>query len=1294
MNGNSTGTARTNRLTPFMNPAKAPVDNRSLTELLTYTAEVAKMIKYFDRNNKEKGSWDIFFKKNGTFFLAELANTDMEVIYRDGSQHILDYHRYAKNNLPKRAEMLLKLIDNIQGLSQLASHWYARSIQVRKAGDETQIEAKIKNIIVNHLKDENWYLNSLKPFLNNNFGVEKNEEESFSEEDLESMGLLWEIDDDEKTGLYLGLKKEEALDMMYERVKAIFASSYHHLLHITQYATDLLNNSLKNKDNHEPLLGLLIAFIKVFRFQQDHLNDFAKKHLDYYYHQVLDQKPKSAVVDHAYVHFLLNQGAPPCFIEEGTLLLAGVNNDGLESHYKTLQDLWVTEAEIKSLKSIFVSRNPDINFGSSFNLVSNIYAAPVANSKDGKGAAFDENDSTWAIVGEDQTNFSERQKTMEAGRIGIAISSPVFYMEAGDRTIIMDIRPEKESLDDLFLLFKDMAKNEGKSEGEIFSSLFYNALDFFATTETGWIKIEDFLFEGPSQWHDGGLKVTINLAKDLPPLVPLGADYEGEKYPSKWPMIKMVLNSGSSIYAYSFFQPLKLVEIDIQVKVDNLRKMVVNNGGGEFDNSTSFPPFGPVPNKDSLFLIGNRELFLKNIEKLDIDIEWNNLIEQEGGFETLYKHYTNAAGESLNITNDSFKVKVSALSHSKFHPEEEEEQQTLNLFDMEGSCLSNTTRLNNIDVKKLHLKPHLKEPLQLEPYNNDTRLGYIKLAFHEPSFAFAHTIYPKNMADAVTSNALLKTKKRWFWQKPVELLDIPSEPYNPMVKRISIHYEAKSTIRFLRKGVNISEDEFQSSIFHLSPFGYRSIFSEGKSIGRQFLQSFGSDGYLLIGLDKIKPGMPQNFLFELKIVDKTLLETSIKIKWYYLRHNEFIEIKKEQFLYDTTYNFTTNGVVSILIPEDISKGNSILPPDNYWLVASARGDVAKTLGRALKIVPHAVETQWVDNEDPNHYQENVVLPRIEDLVVKKGAIAAVGQIGDFFGGHPKEANELMWARVSERLRHKGRAINNWDYERLVLDKFPSIRQVKCLGSTGTGELVDPGEVTVVVVPETLSHEQLKPMVGFHVLDDIQKYLQANSSPHANIKIINPSYEWLKISADILLKPKLKNQSGKYLDMLYRDIENFICPWLETGIVKIGGGFKKRDLLLYILNRPYIEYVTSFSVVHVFEEVREIEKESEDGNEGLIITEKRYEYDLLDSAQPSQTRDEIRATKPWSILVPADLHMIDFSENKSYSKPQIAAIDQMVIGTDFVVKDGKLPPEEEETPWMKPSNEQFFIVNLD
>ena len=50
------------------------------------------------------------------------------------------------------------------------------------------------------------------------------------------------------------------------------------------------------------------------------------------------------------------------------------------------------------------------------------------------------------------------------------------------------------------------------------------------------------------------------------------------------------------------------------------------------------------------------------------------------------------------------------------------------------------------------------------------------------------------------------------------------------------------------------------------------------------------------------------------------------------------------------------------------------------------------------------------------------------------------------GNWQKEA-QTSTKRISERLRHKGRAITRFDYERITLEQFPEIWKVKCINHT-------------------------------------------------------------------------------------------------------------------------------------------------------------------------------------------------------------------------------------------------------
>ncbi len=77
--------------------------------------------------------------------------------------------------------------------------------------------------------------------------------------------------------------------------------------------------------------------------------------------------------------------------------------------------------------------------------------------------------------------------------------------------------------------------------------------------------------------------------------------------------------------------------------------------------------------------------------------------------------------------------------------------------------------------------------------------------------------------------------------------------------------------------------------------------------------------------------------------------------------------------------------------------------------------------------------------------------------------APAGQI-DYVAAN-EYLNAYAKARTGERVRHKNRATVHWDYERLVLERFPKVFKVKCFASMAGDTLGPrPGGVLVVVIP--------------------------------------------------------------------------------------------------------------------------------------------------------------------------------------------------------------------------------------
>ena len=94
---------------------------------------------------------------------------------------------------------------------------------------------------------------------------------------------------------------------------------------------------------------------------------------------------------------------------------------------------------------------------------------------------------------------------------------------------------------------------------------------------------------------------------------------------------------------------------------------------------------------------------------------------------------------------------------------------------------------------------------------------------------------------------------------------------------------------------------------------------------------------------------------------------------------------------------------------------------------------------------------------------------ISKLSTPVAQISKVQQPFASFDGKHQEIGKEFYTRVSERLRHKGRAINAWDYEHLVLDRFPSIYKVKCITHADPNCLCTNKSLTIVnsVLPKTL-----------------------------------------------------------------------------------------------------------------------------------------------------------------------------------------------------------------------------------
>jgi len=346
----------------------------------------------------------------------------------------------------------------------------------------------------------------------------------------------------------------------------------------------------------------------------------------------------------------------------------------------------------------------------------------------------------------------------------------------------------------------------------------------------------------------------------------------------------------------------------------------------------------------------------------------------------------------------------------------------------------------------------------------------------------------------------------------------------------------------------------------------------------------------------------------------------------YLRNNEWIALKNDYIISDSTYGMQPTGIVEIAIPPDITNRNTIFDePGLFWLCALVTKDL-QAFPNLMDTNAQAVAVTFENNNsnDPLHLAFPLPSQKITKLAQVSPGIKTVRQPEASFNGKVEEAEPEFYARVSERLRHKSRAVNNWDYERLILEHFPFIYKVKCLNNYYLGQFV-PGHVTVVPIVNLKNkstddfHAEL-PSASYLELRQIEEYVNERSSVFAKVHAINPQADYVKINCKVKFKPGL--DKGYYLQKLNEDLIKFLTPWAgESDTPSFSAKIYSSSIISFIDKRVYVDYVADLSM-----------------NQFTISDDGTINYSRLENQMISLTETQI--TTAHSILVSAREHNIE------------------------------------------------------
>lgn len=877
-----------------------------------------------------------------------------------------------------------------------------------------------------------------------------------------------------------------------------------------------------------PHKALFIAFLRLLEALNEHANGLTKRHLDYYYKEVLQFVHREAQPDKVHLVFTCANTLKERFIEKNATLSAGETADGKPIVFRLVDELVVNRATITQLYSVF--QHSDTFGNRLFSKDNTLFLTATDEEKPFGFRAFGEHQLRYkktAGTFETPEMRDPETQTMQPASIGCAFSSPLLCLAEGQRVITIRLEIQR-------------------STNHLFTS---KDFQFSITTANGWFTFSDEMIDVSGQ-QQSEIKLKLTLKNTDPGAVNYSPEMHAGSYATSYPVLRVLLNHDTPQFAYSKWKNVQVKKGFVAVSAANVRSLIVQNDVAVLDASKPFRPFGPMPTINSHLYIGHPHIFSNRLKTAAIGINWKDLPTGQLG-----NHY---AGYQAHPVNADFKARIAVLQDKEWL----EESLPVSLFEANAK----NKRIIPFDFSHIQRKPN---SAPVSEWNYDTAHGFLRLTLSNPDTstfqAFGHSVYNKEL---MLANA----------QNPAVIIE---QPYTPVIESLTLNYETEE-VQFSMEDV----DRF----FHVEPFGQMELpVLPGLKLTALFPE-FEHEGELYIGLKEVNAPQSVSFLFQFAEGTGDADQSTINsgIRWFYLSGNEWKPIDKLRISKDTTRNLLHTGILRFDLPNDINSVHTLMPDGLYWLKAVIS---EKTAGiDAVRMIhTQAVETIEVD---PAGSPAGIAPMTITKLENGGKGIAEIKQPEASFGGKKADTETVFYARITERLRHKDRGVMIWDYERLVLDAFPDLYKVKCLNHTDYQTEVVAGNVMVAVVPNLRNkgiHSPFQPKLSLHRRMDIYDFLRERISPFIYLRVENPVYEPLQLSFNVGFHAGY--DEGFYGKKLHTELQQFLSPWAfatepdERNDLVFGGELHKSVVLKFIEDRDYVDFVNDFNLLHVYQDER-------------------------------------------------------------------------------------------------------------
>jgi hypothetical protein len=1189
-------------------------DEKDYADWIVFANNFAAFINYYSTSNKvvNNENWQPFFSSDISAQLGTIAVQNIES-YRQEIKELFDFIR-DDDNEPAITDIKIKLNDLFSFLLTLSK---AIDYYALRLSEETTLKQTILNLVETKLAPA---LSSLIAYYKAAQG-----HAYLDQSDLGNWAILNTTLTDAQQIIDTGglsnnwydntvyvdwntyVNSIDADDSIYNNPLTAFTNDFLSIEHaanhnlftgifdiylstytkIVQEAETELLKTLESYDAHTPHYALFLTFLMLFRFTQTHINTITQRHLDFYYKEVLLLQPRAAEANQAHVLGELAKQVDSYLLAQGTALKAGKDSLKKDAIYTLDSDVVFNKAKVTQLKTFYKASADDTVYepGTATvkqNNTGRIFASPIANSDDGISAALTSDNKEWQPYVHKVYKDAELESiAMSKASLGFALASHYLYLTEGERKV--------------FVRFA-MSNNAALNGSHI---------ECYLTAEKEWYQAETITIASAGKYLSDGATACVEISFTIPGSAPAIVNYDATKHGGTFnvalPMLKIYLVHDDAVtYEYDALKDITITKTEIRVEVGmdagysqkGIKNLLLSNDFGDLDATKPFMPFGSQPKKDAGFVIGHNEIFSKKNAALKLHFEWADLPDAVS--KIMYD--ANNSSTTPNVKSDVPAGKPYFLESGIWKGNSED-----------SSITSSVAIFNSVNAKVSVFSTAQAIPTggiadyvgENEQLNSDSTKGFLKISLDR---SFGYNEYIKDLSLSLIEKVPGVTKT---------ISNTPVEPYTAKLKTLYASYSAYC-INNLSTATESNFNNREINFFHIYPFGDGEQHAYLKPTENVYLlpqfkhTSEGANeshiGEFYIGIENLDPDDSVNILVQVMegTTNPTVAKPLEHIHWSYLSDNSWVEFESSDYS-DNTLELVQSGIISFAVPAGATTTNTILPTGYIWIKASVT-EAAEAVCKLITVDAQAAIVTFTNNDNaPDFLDTALAAGTISKLKTPDASVKKMIQPYSSFGGRSKESDDHFYIRVSERLRHKGRAINVWDYEHLVLEAFPEIYKVKCLNHTqiedGIYHEVKPGYVSIITIPLQQNRndaDPLKPYTQQSTLTKIENYLRKRASCFVNLRACQPQFEEVRIEFSLKLYDAYKDFTF-YANLLKEEITQFLSPWAsgDNSTIDFGGKVYKSVLINFIEERYYVDFITD---VFMYVKVDDVSNESTDKDE--------------------------------------------------------------------------------------------------